>query len=261
MSSTDETVVKTGSHLPNDLIDVITEHCPRYTLAAFCLVDTSFYAVAIKHLYKAPFSLDANDSDEDRRGGKYLRGQIRSFMLCCALTRSPNLAGRVRIFNTFPWGNHLLSKKEMQIVLPHLHNLITVELYHHVDLFDLCPSKQLMAVHIHHEGEKSLGWLVRQTNVRRLELPADCAINDTYSLAFPKLEKLKAGVEVAKRLLPFSSPLVRFLDVTTGSDDAHELPELVRNYCPDVQDLFVTVLNKGVLDRTDPEGRFSICIS
>ncbi|KAG8996070.1 hypothetical protein FRB93_000921 [Tulasnella sp. JGI-2019a] len=193
--------------LPYDVLELISEKCTRYALLDLCLVNTTLHTIAIKQLYRDPFGL--------------LRGEIRDnglerwFKLCRVLSKNVSLAGQVRSFSHLPWYHGRIGVEAEERVLPSLKDLTVVEwrsgaLQDSVTRFiKHCPSRSIRSIrlpkHLTGRLEQSFWtWLEIQTELKELTLPWNCdpLPRNLSPFAFPHLEKLEAGPEVTRVLLP-----------------------------------------------------------
>ncbi|KAG9006301.1 hypothetical protein FRB93_008790 [Tulasnella sp. JGI-2019a] len=238
--------------LPNELLDLIIKRCCRPTLAASCLVTTEFRSIAITYLYEAPFTRDVIDPHQREDGDAGPRVHARISMLCRTIANNSRLAHLVREFSCCAWSGYLLGAPDMELVLPHLLNLTTATALYtvtQVHLFiSLCPSTRLRTVHIMVSGF-SMGdgveqWLASQKDIRDLTIWRPCdGVGGLGSQTFENLERLEAGIDIARAILPTTTSIRRFVSTPLPTEEIAEIGELLRSHCPAVQDLKLCVSN------------------
>lgn len=205
-----------------------------------CMVSKNLYAIAAVHLYRDAFGFVSRSAHAEH---------ARREQLLRTLTGNVWLATLVRVYRcrVFQVGS---SSHETQCVIPHLKNILSVELTSLSGMESFakaCPLEaQVERVRITEPipstNSAIFAWLGRQTNIRDLCLSNRAGVYPSLSRGLPNLESIDVNVHGALAVLPNPS-LRRLCGRPNASEFDHVYTPWLVDQCSAAIPLFGEHLN------------------
>lgn len=229
------------------MLDIILHKSLRSGLYHCCLVNRTFYRMAVVYFYESPFTVDFFDEYYAHFAGHCFLPDVEAQSLYRTLVELVR-----RFTDKVSW-----LEARMPVIVPRLKNLTAVNLSNlnaSISFPPICASNQLRSVAVCwlFIDQATKRWLERQTELRTLVTERRSISSDdrVSSIVLPKVRKLRGSYHLAKTIIPTSRILE--LDCQLSPENVRSLLTLLRDHSPDVRKV---TLNMNDGDMFDSEVR------